>query len=200
MSRNRDPLGLTPHWHVDCRLVTELPEDNIVGTRFLINVVFSAVAVAALLFTGWLGYLSLSLRHQVRDWEQRIKDNRAEVRDIQRMQQEYAVEAAKIDQAYQLVRPQFYISGLIADLGRTRPDPVVIDIVDWNDIGIVVRGTLRATKQQATDSLNTYVKRLAADEKLGPLFERIQLKDFDPGETGEATKFELLLTPKPLKP
>ena len=61
-----------------------MPEDNIVGTRFLINVLFSALALAALLFAGWLGYLSLSLRYQVRDWEQRIKDNRAAVRDIQR--------------------------------------------------------------------------------------------------------------------
>src|SRR3954464_3183029 len=105
MSRNRDPIGLTPHWHVDCRLEAELPEDNIVGTRFLINAVFSAVAVAALLFAGWLGYLSLSLHSQIRDWEQRIKENRPEVLELRRMATEYAVEAAKVDQAYALVRP-----------------------------------------------------------------------------------------------
>jgi hypothetical protein len=200
MKRSRDPLGLNPHWHVDCRLEEDLPEDNIVGTRFLINVVFSAVALAAVLFAGWLGYLNLSLRHQIRDWEQRIKDNRSEVRDIQRMQQEYAVEAAKVDQAYQLVRPQFYVTGLIADLGRTRPDPVVIDIVEWNEVGVVVRGTLKASMEQATGTLGQYVKKLSADEKLGPLFERIQLRDFDRGETGEATKFEIWFTPKKMTP
>src|SRR4051812_39694536 len=102
MSRKRDPLGLPPHWHVDCRLQSELPEDTIVGTRFLVNALFSGVALAALLFAGWVGYLTLNLHSQIRDWEQRIKENRAEVRDIQRMQQEYAVEAGKIDQAYQL--------------------------------------------------------------------------------------------------
>lgn len=107
MTRNRDPLALSAHWHVDCRIEAELPEDNLVGTRFLINVVCSAVAFGALLFVGWLGYLNLSLRYQIRDWEQRIKDNRAEVLDIQRMQRDYATEAAKIDQAYALVRPEF---------------------------------------------------------------------------------------------
>src|SRR3954471_19460532 len=156
MSRNRDPLGLNPHWHVDLRLEAELPEDNIVGTRFLTNVLFSAVAFAGVLYAGWLGYLNFSITRQIRDWEQRIKDNRAEVRDIQRMQQEYAVESAKIDQAYQLVRPQFYVSGLIGDLGRTRPDPVVIDTIEWNDAGIILRGNLHATSEQAAITLGQY--------------------------------------------
>src|SRR6185503_5481345 len=110
MKRSRDPLVLSPHWHVDCRLEAELPEDNIVGTRFLINFVFCAVAVVALVFAGWLGYRNLSLRLQISDWEKRISDNKAEVAEINRMQREYAVEAAKIDQAYKLVRPQLYLS------------------------------------------------------------------------------------------
>jgi hypothetical protein len=199
MSRNRDPLGLPPHWHVDCRIESELPEDNIVGKRFLINVLFSAVALASVLFAGWVGYLTLNLHSQIRDWEQRIKENRAEVRDIQRMQQEYAVEAAKIDQAYQLVRPQFYVSGLIADLGRTRPDAVVIDIIEWTDAGVVVRGNIKANSEQATTTLSQYVKTLSADDKIGPLFEQIRLADLDRGTTDDTMKFELSLKPRPPK-
>ncbi len=199
MSRSRDPLGLPPHWHVDVRLEAELPEDNIVGTRFLINAAFSALALGALLFAGWLGYVTLNLRYQIHDWEQRIKDNRAEVRDIQRMQQEYAVEAAKVDQAWGLVRPQFYVSGLIADLGRTRPDPVVIDIIEWNDAGIVVRGNIQANPAQATTTLSQYVKTLSSDEKIGPLFEQIKLADLDRGNTDDTMRFELSLKPKPPK-
>ena len=32
MARNqsRDPLVLSPHWHVDCRLPAELPDDRVV--------------------------------------------------------------------------------------------------------------------------------------------------------------------------
>jgi hypothetical protein len=196
MSRNRDPLGLNPHWHVDCRLEAELPEDNIVGTRFLINVLFSATALGALLFAGWLGYLSLSLHHQIGDWEQRMRDNRAEVLDIKRMQMEYAIEAAKVDQAFQMVRPQFYVSGLVADIGRTRPDPVVIDTIEWNDAGVVVRGTMKASAKQATETLNEYVNTMAADQKIAPLFETIKVTDFDRGVAGETTKFEIVMKPK----
>ena len=68
MKRSRDPLALSPHWHVDCRIEAELPEDNIVGTRFLINMVFTVLALAAVLFTGWLGYKNLGLRYQIRGY------------------------------------------------------------------------------------------------------------------------------------
>jgi hypothetical protein len=200
MKRNRDPLALTPHWHLDCRIEVDLPEDNIVGTRFLINAALAAAALAALLFTGWLGYLSLSLTHQIGDWEQRIKDNRAEVLDVQRMQREYATEAAKIDQAYALLRPQYHVSGLIAELGRTRPASVVVDIVEWNDAGIVLRGHLRENAEQATKTLADYQKALSRDEKIGPLFREIVLTDLDRGTiAGEALKFEIAFRPKPAK-
>src|SRR3954471_17197163 len=117
MKRKRDPLALSPHWHLDCRLEAELPEDNIIGRRFLINVIFGAMALAMSLFTGWQAYVSFSLRYQIHDWEQRIRENRAEMLDIQRMQREYQAESAKVDQAHALVRPQFFVAGLIGDLG-----------------------------------------------------------------------------------
>lgn len=201
MNRERDPLGLSGHWHADVRLVAELPEDNVVGTRFLINVVFSAVTLGLLLFAGWLGYLNSSLRHQIRDWEQRIVDNRAEVADIKHMQREYAVEAAKIDQAYALVKPQLFVSGFVTDLGRTRPEQVVIDTIEWTDAGILVRGNVRENSQRATLLLGNYAKQLVKDEKIGPLFREIVLTSLDRGSNaGELLNFELafrLKTPKP---
>ena len=127
MSRERDPLGLSQHWHVDIRLVADLPEDNVVGTRFLINAVFSAVTVGVLLFTGWLGAKHWSLRHEITGWEQKISDNRAEVADIKLWQREYAVESAKIDQAFTLMKPAFRVAELIGEIGRTRPEQVAID-------------------------------------------------------------------------
>ena len=42
MSRSKDPLALRPHWHVDYRIEAELPDDTVIGTRFLINLGFPA--------------------------------------------------------------------------------------------------------------------------------------------------------------
>ena len=190
---------LSPHWHVDCRIESELPEDNVVGTRFLINVVFTAFAAGALLFTGWLGYLNLSLRHQIRDWEQRIVENRAEMLDIQRMQRDYAVVGGKIDQAYTLVRTQLYVSGFLNHIGRTRPEQMVIDIIEWNESGVIVRGSVREKSERATRLLGGYVEQLRRDDKVAPLFRDIGLTDVDRGSTGETLHFEIVFRLKSTK-
>jgi hypothetical protein len=203
MSRERDPLGLSEHWHVDLRIVAELPEDNVVGRRFLINVVFSAVTLGTLLYAGWVVALNFSLRHQINDWEKRIADNRAEVADIKHMQREYAVESAKIDQAYTLVKPQLYVSGFVSELGRSRPEQVVIDTIDWTDAGIIVRGNVRENSQRAAMLLGNYTKQLKSDEKIGPLFRDIALTNLDRGTGGgggELLNFELTFRIKAPKP
>jgi len=191
MKRSRDPLVLSPHWHVDCRIEAELPEDNIVGTRFLINVLFTATALVAGLFTGWLGYVNLSLRYHISDWEQRINENRAEVRDIQRMQREYAVEAAKIDQAHALVRPVLNVSEFFAHIGRTRPEQMAIDVIEWNDAGIMVRGSLAERSERATRLLGGYVEQLRQDDRIAPLFRDIALTDVGRGTAGDTLRFEI---------
>lgn len=181
---------LTPHWHFDCRIEADLPEDTLVGTRFLINVVGSAVALAALLFAGYLGYQVLNLRHQITDWERRINDHRAEVRDIQRMQTDYAAEAAKIDQAYELVKPEFNVSEFIAHIGRTRPDLMGVDMIEWNDAGVVLRGNLRERSERASRLLGGYVEQLRKDPKITPQF-KVDLTDLDRG-TGDVLRFEIM--------
>lgn len=203
MSRERDPLGLSPHWHVDVRLVAELPEDNVVGTRFLINAVFSAITLGMLLYTGWRFSLNSSLRAEIRDWEQRIVDNRAEVADIKHMQREYAVESAKIDQAYGLVKPMLNVSGFVSDLGRTRPEQIVIDTIEWTDTGILVRGSVREPSQRASLLLGNYKKQLDIDPKIAPLFREIAITNLDRGTgstPGELVNFELTFRLKNSKP
>lgn len=196
MKRTRDPLGLSPQWHVDLRLETELPEDTVIGTRFLVHAGFSAVALAAMVFAGFQGYIALSLSHQIQDWEKRISDNSAEVADITRMQREYSTEAVKIDQAYALVRPQLYVSEFIDSLGRTRPERIVIDLIEWNDAGVVLRGSLRERSDRATAMLGSYVEELKRDPKIGPLFQKIGLTDLDRGVSGDTLRFEIKFSMK----
>ena len=62
-----DPLTLDPRWHVDCRIEAELPEDKVIGKRFIIHAAFVAAALSAVTYTGWLGFVTLNLRHQIAD-------------------------------------------------------------------------------------------------------------------------------------
>jgi hypothetical protein len=193
MKSKREGIQLSSAWHVDCRIEAELPDDNLIGRRFLINLVFSAVAMGALLITGWLGYVALILHNQINDWEKRIAENRAEVSELQLMQRQYDFEAAKIDQAYSLLRPRVFVSELIANLGRTRPDRMTIDMVELNELGVVLRGSVGETSERATRLLSGYVEQLRRHEKIGSSFKEIRLTALDRGGIGGALRFEINL-------
>ena len=201
MSKERDPLGLSSHWHVDLRLVAELPEDNLVGTRFIVNASFGLVALAALLYALWLGRQHSAIKDEIADWERKMADSRAERADIKHNQREYALESSKIDQAHALVKPALFVSGFIADLGRTRPEQVVIDSIDSSEAGITVRGNVRENSQRATRLLGNYAKQLSSDPKIGPLFQQIVLTSLDRGSnTEEVLSFELAFRSKATRP
>lgn len=196
MTKSHDPLRLSPHWHIDCRIEAELPEDTIIGRRFIVHVVFTAVTLAAVLLIGYYGFVVLNLGHEIRDWEKRINDKRAEVDDIMRMQREYAAESVKIDQAFALAQPNLYASGFIANIGRTRPDRMAIDMIDCSEGGVILRGTLRERSDRATEMLGTYVETLRRDPDIGPRFKEIILTDLDRGATGNLLRFEIKFSTK----
>jgi hypothetical protein len=201
MSRRREPLRLGSHWHVDCRLETELPEDSIVSPHFFAHVLFGSVAVAMLLFTGWMGYRAFNIRNQVLDWDKTIKDNAVETREIQRMQREYVAEASKIDQAYGTIRPTLLISELMATIGRTLPSQVVIEYMELTDNGVVIRGKLRESMQRANRILGDYVALLRKDEKLMSVFREIRVADQMPSKANsDLVSFEMVFRLHPPPP
>jgi hypothetical protein len=199
MSRSKDPLSLSPHWHVDYRIESELPEDTVVGTRFLIHVGFTALVMIALYFFGIKAYVAWNLTSQISDWDRRIRENRIEVGEIERLQKDYVLESIKVADAYTLVRPNLFVAEFIASLGRTRPEQMSIDLIEWNDTGGAIRGSLRERSEQATRILGSYIDTLRGDPKIGPLFQTIQLTDVDRGSGGGMLRFEVKFTPKERK-
>jgi hypothetical protein len=186
MAKNRDPLVLSPHWHLDCRLEGELPEDTVVGRRFLANAVLGSILVILSLLAGWLAYKSFSLRFQIHDWEERIAANRAEVVELQKMQSDYRAEADKIDQVYPLMNPPLFVSGFVANLGRTLPAEMTIDVIESNDTKVAVRGTLRATSERGTLLISAYLDLLRADPQIGPNFRSIVGTGFERNKSNDA--------------
>ena len=201
MSRSNDPLALGPHWHVDCRLVAELPEDTVVGTRFLINLAFTAPALIALFLAGWLGWEWLDLNQKIANSERFINENKSEAKKFDDLYLKYSLESTRIDQAFSLVRPQLIVSEFIANIGRTRArhEQMFIDLIEWNEAGIVVRGGVREKSEQATRTLGDYVNQLRRDEQFKPLFQTVQLTDVNRGAEGDALRFEIKFTLKVLK-
>ena len=191
MAKKRDPLGNAANWHVDCRLVAELPEDSVVGTRFLVNAPFASVAVVMLLVSAWLAYRDFSLRYQVSDWEHRIVDTREEMKDIEHMQVQYSAEGAKIDAVYDLIKTPVVYSAFIGKIGKTIPPHVVVNSIDTGEDGIVIKGSLRETSEHASIVMGGYVKQLKADPELLAHFKAISLTGLERTGEGDMLNFEI---------
>jgi hypothetical protein len=168
-------ISLSPNWHVDCRLVVELPEDSVVGVKFTIFAVSCVIALSAVLFTGYLGYLDLNVRHQINDWNAKIEEDKWEVIAIRIRQRNYETESKKIESAYAEMKNPVFISGFISELGRTLPEHMVVNSIAWNEGTVVVRGDLRASSERASMILGDFVDKLRADPEIGPHFNSINL-------------------------
>jgi hypothetical protein len=201
MSSARDRLFLSPHWHVDCRLVAELPEDSVVGVRFMTYAVSCAIALAMVLFTGWYAYADLSLRRQIEDATLRLEDDHWEVVEIRRLQHFYENESKKIESAYSEMKNPLLISGFTNEIGRTLPDRMAVDTIEFGDGKFLVRGRLRDSSEAASILLGKYLDKLRGDPEVGPHFSSINVTDLDRStEDDQIMNYTLTLHLKPRTP
>jgi hypothetical protein len=91
------------------------------------------------------------------DAEQRIEEDRWDVIEIRRLQRFYELETKKIEGAYSEMRTPLLVSGFISEVGRTLPDRMVVDSIDWSDNRVTIRGGLRETSERASQLLGDYV-------------------------------------------
>jgi hypothetical protein len=200
MSRAKERLFLSPNWHVDCRLVAELPEDSVVGMRFITYAVSCAVALAAVLFTGWYAYADLTVRRQIEDAEQRLEDDRWEVIEIRRLQRFYEIESKKIESAYSEIRNPTLFTSFISEFGKSLPDRMVVDSIEFADGKFIVRGRLREASERASLLLGDYLDKLRANPDVGPHFSSINVTGLDRSTEDEQIMtytITLHLKPKP---
>jgi hypothetical protein len=179
MKSSRERIFLGPNWHIDCRLVAELPEDSVVGVRFITYAISCGIALAVVLFTGWYVYSDINLRHQIEDTTLRLEDDRWEVIEITRLQHFYENESKKIESAYSEMKNPILISGFISELGRTLPDKMIVDMIEFNDGTFLVRGRLRETSEGASILIGDYMDKLRKDNEVGPHYTSINVTALD---------------------
>lgn len=188
-----DSARILAPWRVDCRLETELPEDSIVGTRFLLHTASGVFAAIGVLMLCWLGYQYLSMRQGIADWDTRIAENQEIVREVDQLRRAYSAEAVKVDQAFALMKPELLVHPFTARIARTRPETMIIDSIESGDAGgVVLRGTLAEDSERASRLLGQYVVKLRADEVIGPQFSEILISSLDRREGADLLNFELV--------
>ena len=84
---------------------------------------------------------------------------------------------------------------LLAELGRTLPPIVSLEMIESLDGEIVVRGTLDASSEQASRLIGNYVKGLSDNPIIGPHFEDIRLSGLERFDDQDGLSFEFTMTP-----
>ncbi len=197
MSSEGNPLDLSVHWHVDCRLVAELPEDSVVGTRFLINAGIGTATVAILLGTIWLAYVNLATRETIRDWEHRIADRRSEITEVENLQLAFNRESTAIDAAYDLIHSPLVLTDFVQQVGRARPDLMVIDLIERSSNILILRGSLRESSERASRLLGAYVQQLKDNPAASAPFQDIVLTSIERISESDQIRFEITFRFKP---
>jgi Tfp pilus assembly protein PilN len=192
MARSRDPLTLTPNWHLDLRLEAELPEDNVVRTRFVVGAIFGTAAVMSLLLLAWVGYTRANFRAGIAGFD-RIKDELKEsVTEIDQLQKEFETGAQKIDKAAKIIKGRLVLSQFVANLAQALPATMALDQIQLAEDGIKVSGQVTAA-----DELGLCINALRQNAKFTALFTEIKQTGYTPSRSGNGFTFEITFKPKP---
>ncbi|MDB6093769.1 MAG: hypothetical protein JWM32_1331 [Verrucomicrobia bacterium] len=189
--QSHDPLVLSSHWHVDCRLPAELPDDRVVSSRFLLNLPFGALTVGLLVFFCWELSTDLTLNANISEYSRKLNDSRVQLSTIKQQQRDYTGLAFKIESAHTLMKNRLFVSHFMSQLSRSRPDSMVIEAVDSLDSYIIVRGGLTSTAEEGTRMVGNFLAKLREDPEIGPRFESILLSSFERTRSGNEQAFEL---------
>jgi len=193
MPRKPSDFELGPHWHLDFRDPARLPEDRVVRVRFLINICSAAVALILLTLLCLQGLRRSGINEPLQFWDGQIAAHRHEYEDLQLQLRDYMAEAAKIKDAYDIVYTRFIPSDFIRAIGRTLPDRMAVDTIEYTDRVITIRGTLAEPPERASRVLGRYVETLRGDGEIGPLFGDISAPSLDRTKQENLFNFVMVL-------
>jgi len=195
----KKPKDDAPHqgpWRVDYRLSAALPSNDLVRRRFIVNAVAVTVAALAFIGTSWQFYAGSELSGQIADWEQRNRENRKPIAEVNLLSRNLSTRSERINYAFELMQSPYVLSEFVFSLGRSHPASIRIDGIGSHDAGLTIRGSLRQNSEEASRTARRYVEDLRRDPAIGPLFASITLTSFNREGTTDLHVFEITFRSK----
>ena len=178
-------------WHLDCRMSALLPSDNLVGGRFLVNIVAVALAAGALMLAGWQLYVSGALSSEIGYWQEQITGHRQQFAELKLATRQVETKTARLDEAYNLMSAPYVVTDFVNNIGRTRLPKMSFISINGFASGVVLRGTMHEPSGPAAQTLRRFVVDLRKDPAIGPLFASIALISLERAESADVLTFEI---------
>jgi hypothetical protein len=184
--------SLNRPWHPNFRDAATLPDTKVIRTSFFINTVFGLVAAA-------LGFMFVSQEYAIRDLhsqirlleEQILKDSKPS-NAAGALYAQFQVEEKKIKEVETFLSAnKITVSSFIQSLGRTIPSKVAISTVDYNNLGVSIRGLVLGSPEQASSLVSMYEKQLKSDEEISKIFDSIALTSLARDSENGRLSFEI---------
>jgi hypothetical protein len=188
-----------PPWHPNFRNYEKLPDIKVVRTAFFINGAALFAALALLIYYGFQEWQLHVLHGQVVDAEQRISQDKPASNQAVMTFSKFQAEEAKIKEVDTFVLSRLKFSELLLHLGGTLPANIAIDNVDLREIALVLRLSVRGTRDAAAGYATAYVEQLKEDESLLERFEPAEMTSISPNPATGRLTVELTLRLKGAK-
>ena len=185
---------LVPAWHPNFRNFERLPDTKVVRTSFFINVAALFVTLMVVIYTAYAEYNLHSLGGAIEELQQGIDKNRPGSERAVAQFKKFQDEEKRLLESVDFSSGKFVPSAFLLHLGDTLPLGIAIRQIDYRATGVIVRGTVRGSPDEASGVLAAYSDRqLPADKEFVALFEDVTVtSQVRSQETGWLT-FELLL-------
>jgi len=188
-----------PAWHLDFRDVSRLPDVKPIRTSFFVNGISLLLAAFVLMNFAKQEFALHNLGSQVTDWQAQIESDSGPssmaVQDFRKFQ----VEEKKIEEVKSFLTTKVKPSVFLMRLGEVLPENIIIDMIDWREGEIGLRGTVSGSPDRASGYASSMVALLTADEILGALFSEISLTSLARNPATGLLAMEIRMTLSPVE-
>lgn len=162
-----------PPWHPNMRNFARLPDTKVVRTAFFINGASVFIALGLLLWFAYQEYELHNLDRQIADWDRQISRDKKDSDQFIALYTKFQGEQARINEVDAFMKSRPATSQLLMRLGATLPADIALDSFEESLLGVVLRGTVRGTPDEASGYASAYLDQLRSDKVLTTFFEDV---------------------------
>lgn len=163
---NADAPPAVPAWHPNFRNFEKLPDTKVVRTAFFVNGAAITIALALAIYFATKEWQLRALNLQIAEEQKKIDRDKKPSDQYVALFKKFQAEEARVMEVDTFIKSKPLVSALMLRLAETLPPNIALDNVDFRDVGVVLRLSVRGAPETALGLAASYLDQLRADKEL----------------------------------